>query len=89
MTSGSRIISGVVRDQQGNPIAGARVAFTAGPVPLPDIAALTDSGGRFTLSAPARGRYAIQCIADGFAPASVTVEVDSAQEIQVEIELRP
>lgn len=89
MTSGSRTISGVVRDQQGNPIAGARVAFTAGPVSLPDIAALTDSAGRFTLSAPTRGKYTIQCIADGFAPVSVTVQVDSAQKMQVEIELSP
>ena len=36
-------IAGVVVDPRGNPVEEARVYFVEGPVPLPDIAALTDS----------------------------------------------
>jgi hypothetical protein len=51
MTQTASIISGVVKDNDGNAISGARVSFIAGPVPLPDIAALTDINGTFVLSA--------------------------------------
>ncbi|MDG4865864.1 carboxypeptidase-like regulatory domain-containing protein, partial [Streptomyces sp. T-3] len=57
-------ITGVVRDASGAPVAGAHVLFTAGPVALPDIAALTDGGGGFSLAAPVPGEYRILCRAD-------------------------
>ena len=83
------VISGVVRDAHGNPIAQARVYFTNGPVPLPDIAALTNKDGAFSLTAPAAGSYTIACAAEGFAPTAVTVAVTDGQETHLEIQLRP
>ncbi|KUL41629.1 carboxypeptidase-like regulatory domain-containing protein [Streptomyces regalis] len=59
-----REIAGVVHDASGAPVPGAHVLFTDGPGPLPDIAAVTDAEGRFSLSAPAPGEYALLCRAD-------------------------
>ena len=49
------VIHGVVRDQHGAPLAEARVYFAGGPVPLPDVAAMTDATGTFQLTAPVPG----------------------------------
>jgi hypothetical protein len=81
------VISGVVRTTGGDPVQQARVYFTAGPVALPDIAALTDEEGSFTLSAPDAGTYRIECLAEGFAPAEATVEVAPGQESRIELRL--
>ncbi len=83
------VISGVVRDSHGNPLAQARVYFTNGPVPLPDIAALTNKDGAFSLSAPVAGSYTIACAAEGFAPTEVTVAIADSKEAHLEIRLRP
>ncbi len=65
MTAPSAVISGVVLDSEGNPLADARVYFVEGPGPVPDIAALTDAQGRFRLSAPGSGLYLLAVAADG------------------------
>lgn len=76
-------ITGVVRDTSGTPVTGAHVLFTEGPRPLPDIAALTDAEGRFSLVAPAPGEYRLSCRADpllgpsGTAEATVRVEASA------------
>ncbi|MGW0904572.1 carboxypeptidase-like regulatory domain-containing protein [Streptomyces sp. NPDC002853] len=73
-------ITGVVRDTSGTPVTGAHVLFTDGPRPLPDIAAVTDAEGRFSLVAPTTGEYRLICRADplmgpsGTAEATVRVE---------------
>ncbi|MGW6023785.1 carboxypeptidase-like regulatory domain-containing protein [Streptomyces sp. NPDC055099] len=73
-------ITGVVRDTSGTPVTGAHVLFTEGPRPLPDIAAVTDAEGRFSLVAPTPGAYTLICRADplmgpsGTAEATVRVE---------------
>jgi hypothetical protein len=82
------VISGVVRDLHGHPIVQARVYFTNGPVPLPDIAALTNKEGTFSLTAPVAGSYTLACAAEGFAPTVVTVAVTDSQETHLEIRLR-
>ncbi len=82
------VISGVVRDPRDKPVANARVYFTEGPVPLPEIAALTDDRGTFSLTAPAAGTYKIACAADGFATQKTTVIVKSGQEVKPEIRLK-
>ncbi|QLE72090.1 carboxypeptidase regulatory-like domain-containing protein [Streptomyces rectiverticillatus] len=71
------VIRGTVRDAAGAPVAGARVAFADGPVPLPDVAAVTDSEGRFALTAPAEGTYTLLCRADG-GTATARVHVTAA-----------
>ncbi|MEU6678494.1 carboxypeptidase-like regulatory domain-containing protein [Streptomyces sp. NPDC046853] len=57
-------ITGVVRDASGTPVTGAHVLFSDGPQPLPDIAAMTNAEGRFSLSAPTAGVYTLACRAD-------------------------
>jgi len=76
------IIAGVVRDGHGDPVAGASVYVVDAPVALPDVAALTDTDGRFTLTAPVAGRYTIE--ANG-GQGRATVEVGAAD---AEVELR-
>lgn len=82
------LISGVVRDGAGRPVAHARVYVTGGPEPFPDIAALTMSDGSFRLNAAADGTYTLGCSAEGFAPASVAVPVRPDQDQRVEIRLQ-
>ena len=83
----SKIISGTVRDALRRPVPLARVYFTGGPVALPDVAMLTNDEGAFSLSVPAEGNYQIACAAEGFAPASATVAVQSGREARVQITL--
>jgi protocatechuate 3,4-dioxygenase beta subunit len=58
------VISGTVVDAHGRPVRGARVFLTDAPVPVPDIAALTDADGRFELTAPAPGSYTVGAASD-------------------------
>lgn len=51
------IIQGVVADPSGQPVPGAVVMLAAAPVPVPDIAALTDVEGRFSITVPVQGAY--------------------------------
>ncbi|NUR35967.1 MAG: TonB-dependent receptor [Gemmatimonadaceae bacterium] len=61
-------VSGVVREQGGHPLPGARVTFVPGGA-----ATITDSGGRFTLSIPPResGTLTVQRL--GFEAAAMAV----------------
>lgn len=81
-----RPIAGLVRDESGAPVEGARVYFTDAPVPTPDVAALTGADGSFSLSAPADGTYTLECSADGFSAARASVA--SEEDAGVELTLR-
>jgi hypothetical protein len=81
-----QVIRGVVRDPEGSPVAQARVFIEEGPVPVPDVAILTDERGEFALAAPAPGTYRLGCAAEGFAPATESVDA-RGQEARVEIRL--
>jgi hypothetical protein len=83
------VIAGVVSNAQGRPVPGARVYFTQAPVSLPDVAALTDEAGTFSLSVPAAGTYTIAAVADGFSPTAVTVTVTGDPKTQILINLNP
>ncbi len=72
------VIRGTVRDPAGRALAGARLAFVDGPVPLPDLALLSGADGAFSLAAPAPGTYRIACHAEGFAPQTGSVTVGPA-----------
>ena len=84
----SSIIHGAVRDRAGVPVAQARVYFVSGPGSYPDIAALTNEDGRFTLSAPSPGAYLIECNADGYTTEVVGVNVEEVDQ-GVEFLLNP
>ena len=81
------IVTGVVRGPGGEQVAQARVFIARGPGPVPDIAALTDAEGRFTLSLPMRGSYEITSAAEGYVSSSTTVEVGHDRELRVELRL--
>ena len=81
------VIHGTVRDASGLPVPQARAYFLSGPGPFPDIAAVTDPHGAFTLSAPSRGSYRIECAADGFAPEVTPIDLPQTGEAPVEIRL--
>ena len=73
-------VAGRVETADGRPVAGARVAFVAGPGSWPDIAALTDAAGRFSLNAPQPGVFRIGCTSDsaGSGEAEVPVKATGA-----------
>lgn len=85
----SPVIHGIVRGPDGSAIPQARAYFVSGPEPFPDIAALTDGEGRFTLSARSAGAYAIECAAERFAPEAVTLDLRGDEERRIEITLQP
>ena len=87
MAPQSTVISGRVCDVAGGAIAGACVFFLEGPVALPDIAALTNEKGEFSLSVPVPGAYRIGCAADGHPPAQVDTVIEAGSRPQVEINL--
>ena len=83
-------IAGVVVDAEGNPVEEARVYFVVGPVPLPDIAALTDSSGRFALSVPTSGTYQLGIASErpaGLLHETTTVDVGEVRSVDLEIRL--
>lgn len=85
MSSPTAVISGQVVTSDGNPVANARLYFTAGPAPLPEIAALTDADGRFALGVSQPGTYQLSCSLDERGPFTETVEVVAGKPAQVTI----
>ena len=81
------LIYGNVKDEKGNPIAEARVSFVGGPVPLTDIAALTDNKGKFVITAPTPGEYTIEVVSEGFSPCRVKISTGDSSESRIEIRL--
>ena len=88
MTDIPTVINGVVKDSKGNPVSQARASFVSGPVSLADIAALTDSKGTFSLSAPIAGEYIIQVVEDEFITENVKVIIENnTQKKNIDITL--
>ena len=81
------LIRGTVVDAGGSPIEWASAWLAAGPAPTPDIAALTDADGRFTLTAPTPGMYRVGCRAEGYGPVEVPVDV-GAEDVDVTVRLQ-
>lgn len=79
MPAPTLVLRGSVTDQSGRPVAGARVALTAGPSPVPDIAALTGDDGHFAFGVPAAGTYRVEAFGDpGHAATSIEVAAGQA-----------
>jgi hypothetical protein len=72
----------------GRPVAGASVMFASGPVPLPDIAQLTNAQGAFSLAAPVEGTYRIFVNTPEAGTAEREVAVVGAAEVSIVIRLR-
>ena len=90
MSESPLTITGLVLDTRGNPIEGARVYFVEGPVPLPDIAVLTDGSGHFRLDAPIPGTYQLGVSFEGsagFIQKSIRVDVREEHGAALEVRL--
>ena len=88
MPQSPSVISGIVHGPDGKPVSNARVYFTKGPVPLPEIAAVTDSRGEFSLTAPAPGEYVIESAADQFGSRSAKVKVKGGEPVRLNLKLK-
>ena len=88
MTATSRPVVSVTATSPDGPVAMARVTIESSPGPMPDVAGLTGSDGRFTLSTVGPGRYVIAVHAEGFEPAHVECDV-GATDRHVDIQLNP
>ena len=69
------VLSGIIRDDRGQPVAGASVYFTDAPVAVPDVALQTGPDGRFALGAPVAGSYELGVNAGGNSPTTLRCEV--------------
>ena len=82
------MIQGTAVDDDGAPVAEARVVVLDSPAPMPDVALLTGPDGSFVLSAPAPGTYRLAVHADGYDRAEATVEVQRDRPATVRLRLR-
>ena len=89
MASQHSIISGKVVDTSRKAISDARVFFSAGPGYFPDIAALTNQKGEFTLPAPVKGLYTVEVAADGFRQKQVAISIPAELTSEFSVELEP
>jgi hypothetical protein len=81
------LIRGTAEDPAGRPIPHARAYVVSGPGAFPDVAAVADEHGRFTLAAPAPGTYVVGCSADAFESTQAAVEVAPSGETHLRIRL--
>ena len=65
----------------------ARVYFVEAPVPVPEIAALTDATGTVLLELPVPGLYRVGLAAESFEPKILEVELGEESSLSVTIEL--
>jgi len=74
----SGTISGTVLGPSGRPLPGARVYLARAPGPVPDVAVLTGTDGRFVLAAAPPGRYEVAASTDAHGTVTAEVNVGSA-----------
>ena len=82
------MIQGTAVDDDGAPVADARVVVLDSPRPVPDVALLTGPDGSFVLGVPAPGTYRLAVHADGYEGAEATVEVPGDRPATVRLRLR-
>ena len=75
MSAGALQVVGRVLNRAGHPAAGASVMWLHGPVPLPDVAQLTQADGSFVMSAPVAGQYRLGCRGDPGGQATLDLTV--------------
>lgn len=81
------LISGTVRGPNGKPVSGARCFFIEGPVAFPEVAAVTDDEGAFSLTAPAPGKWVVSCAADDLSGQTATVNA-SGKTARLDFQLK-
>jgi hypothetical protein len=79
------VVSGVVIDERGDPVAGAMVSAVGAVT----VFAISDANGRFELTAPAAGAYLIRAHRKGFTAASGrTLDIGSGTRTSSTLTLR-
>lgn len=86
--SGPLVLRGVVVDAAGGPVADARVALTAAPTEVPDIAVLTAADGSFSFAVPVPGSYRVAAFTDAVRAES-TVDVERGRDTALRLVLPP
>ncbi len=69
------LIHGVVIDEDEEPVEWASVLFIDGPIPLPDVAVVSNENGGFILTAPVAGSYRILCLAPDRETTELTIDI--------------
>jgi hypothetical protein len=77
------VIGQVIDSDTGSPVADASVTVVSGPAGAPDIAALSDAKGRFSLPSLSPGRWVLRAMAPGGAVGEgvVVVEIEHSEII--------
>lgn len=78
-------IHGRVVDASGEPVAGAVVYVISAPVNVPDIAAITDANGSFSIGAPVAGHYRFGVNPGAGEPVSTEIMVAGTEDVFSEV----
>ena len=81
------VIRGIVHDKNGQPVSEASVYIASSPSSHEDIATLTDSSGRFAITARLAGIYRIGVRASHGSKREIEVQVPEKDEVNVAIGL--
>lgn len=81
----AQTVRGVLVDDAGRPVDGTVVGLYPAGGGRALAGGLTDRGGRFTLSAPAPGRYLVRAERIGYRPVSAEVELAAGETAEVRL----
>jgi hypothetical protein len=80
-------ISGSVKAANGAPVPGASVLIAEGPGPAPDIAALSNDAGTFTLDGLSEGTYIVRAFGpaghEGRGETSVLIRAKNVKDAEI------
>jgi iron complex outermembrane receptor protein len=82
-------ISGTVVDTDGEPFAGVVIRLQSADGSIAGQGTTSDANGRFRIPNVAPGTYTVTATAEGFQPASQTVEMVAGGEVAVDFEMSP
>ncbi len=82
------LVTAVIRDTLRRPVSDVRVSIESSPVPIPDIAALSDEHGEVSITVPSAGQYSFVFAAKGYVTVHTMVEVADNIASCTTIELR-
>jgi hypothetical protein len=81
----AQTVRGMVVDESARPVAGMLVRLVTPTGSAAPGGALTDAQGRFTLAAPAAGRYTVRAERVGYRAASEAIELSAGQTAEVRL----
>ena len=82
-------IVGSVTDKAGRPVPGATVSIVSGTTSFPEIAAESDTLGRFALPGVPEGQFEVEACCSGRERQCLTAAVPPGQAANVQFRLEP